>query len=121
MKKIFLILLVLFISSTIYAQSANYQQLAQDAARNLSRNEQEYNRLLALLNESQNNSRFISFQTRLNGLQRQIEAQEKIVEDLINRPAVIVNIRNALDELVRLNDRYKSVEAQYREWLNSLR
>jgi len=120
MKKIFILITILFVSGTIFAQQSNYQQLAQEVTRNLTRNEQEYNRLLALLNETQNNSRFAHYQRRIDGVQRQIENQEKIVEENINRPAVQFHINNSIDELRRLNNRLKTLETEFRNWLNSL-
>ena len=114
-----MILVMISVSWNIFAQQ-NYQQLQQEATQNIARNEREFNRLNELLNQSNNETRFFTFQNRLNTIQRSIIAQEQKVEEAITRsPPVIIS--REMQELVRLNNRYKSVEAEYREWVNSVR
>ena len=115
MKNIILFILFFGLTAAVFAQ--NYSEVEQQINQSIQLNEAEFNRLMALLNDTTNERELAQLVRAFLGRQNEIRSLQQEIEEMINRPAS----RQAIDvKIARLQELMRA-EQQYLVRLNHLR
>ena len=108
MKKVFIILIMLFLSGIVFAQTIS--EVESQINQSIQRNQSEYQRLLDLQQSNFNNRQIVLLQRQHATLRTEIAVLQQEIQRLINQPASRENINNQmtrLRELMREEERMK--------------
>ena len=115
MKRIILLFLLFGLATAAFAQ--NYGEVEQQINRSIQSNATEFDRLVALLENTTNERELAQLVNAFHNRQSQIRETQREIEEMINRPAA----RRLIDtKLAQLQDLMRS-EQRLLERLNNLR
>ncbi|MCL2214125.1 MAG: hypothetical protein FWC06_02835 [Treponema sp.] len=107
MKNIILLILLLGLTAMLFAQ--NYSGVEQQINQSIQANAAEFNRLMALLNDTTNERDLAQLVRSFNSRQNEIKALQMEIEEMINRPATRQSISakmTHLQDLMKAEERF---------------